>query len=520
MRRRTVIALLIGALLSALAPGLIGGSSQATQSAAPAAFGVQPIAWGRCVDADLRSAGAKCGMLVVPLDHARPSGPTIRLAVSRVRHTASPYRGVMLTNPGGPGGPGLWMATLGSRVPGSVGASYDWIGLDPRGVGESLPRLTCNPRYAGWDRPRYVPTTAAIARAWKKRAAGYADSCASSRAARLLPFMRSTDLVADFEILRQALGVEQVGFYGASYGTYLAQVYATLHPDRLSRVVMDGVIDPRFDWYESNLRQAPAFEKVVKKLFAWTARRNRTYHLGRTQAAVYRSYRRLLARVAASPGAGKVGPAEVTDAVLPAGYAVYFWPIVAQGLSRAWNQRDYDLLAAFYGGPHDDNLISVYLAVQCTDSPWPSSWTRWRRDNTALYAKAPYLTWANAWLNMSCRTWSQPAGTPVTIDGSGLTVPVLLVSETYDAATPFSGALAARREFPTSALVEGVGGTTHAAALSGVPCVDDAVRDYLADGRLPTRRSGDESDLRCRAVRFGRSATPVAWSYPRLPVMR
>ena len=517
MRRNALTMLLVGALLAALVPGLLGGSSQARQpTVAPAAFGVQAIDWGRCDDARLRDAGARCGMLVVPLDHADPTGPTIRLAVSRVRATSAPYRGVMLTNPGGPGGAGLWMATIGWDVPGNVGATYDWIGIDPRGVGESVPRLSCNRKHNGWDRPPYVPTTAAIERAWKKRSSAYAADCADAGASRLLPFMKSTDTVADFEILREALGVEEVGLYGASYGSYLAEVYATLHPDRLSRVVMDGVIDPRFDWYDANLRQGPAFEKVVKKFFAWVAKRNRTYRLGATQAAVYRTYRKLQARVTVRPGGGKIGPAEVADAVLPAGYHAGWWSSVAEGLSRAWTSRDYSWLEWLYGGPGDDNLHAVYLAVQCTDSPWPRGWQTWEQDNRALHRKAPFLAWANAWFNMPCRTWSEPAGTPVTIDGSALTIPVLLISETYDAPTPFSGALAARREFPTSALVEGVGGTTHAAALSGVRCVDNAVRAYLADGTLPARRAGDRSDLACGAVQVGRPTVGARLpSYPR-----
>ena len=78
--------------------------------------------------------------------------------------------------------------------------------------------------------------------------------------------------------------------------------------------------------------------------------------------------------------------------------------------------------------------------------------------------------------------------------------PVLMISETLDAATPYSGALEARRVFGKSALVEGVGGTTHAGSLSGVACTDDVIAAYLADGTLPARAPGDRSDKQCPAV--------------------
>ena len=87
----------------------------------------------------------------------------------------------------------------------------------------------------------------------------------------------------------------------------------------------------------------------------------------------------------------------------------------------------------------------------------------------------------------------------MTISGAAAP-PVLLISETLDAATPYSGALEARRVFGKSALIEGVGGTTHAGSLSGVACTDNAIAAYLADGTLPARVAGDRSDKRCPAV--------------------
>jgi hypothetical protein len=78
--------------------------------------------------------------------------------------------------------------------------------------------------------------------------------------------------------------------------------------------------------------------------------------------------------------------------------------------------------------------------------------------------------------------------------------PLLLLSETLDAATPFAGSLEVRKRFPRSALVEGVGGTTHAGSLFGNACVDNTIADYLATGALPRRVKADRADKRCKPI--------------------
>jgi hypothetical protein len=81
-----------------------------------------------------------------------------------------------------------------------------------------------------------------------------------------------------------------------------------------------------------------------------------------------------------------------------------------------------------------------------------------------------------------------------------VSVPILLIDETKDAATPFEGSLEVRDLFPTASLIEGVGGTTHAGSLSGVACVDNSIAHYLATGAVPERLPGRGSDKKCPPV--------------------
>ena len=90
--------------------------------------------------------------------------------------------------------------------------------------------------------------------------------------------------------IRKALGEKQINFYGFSYGTYLGQVYATLFPNQVRRMVLDGDVDPTRVWYAANLDQDVAFDKNIKIYFDWVAKYDAIYHLGTTGEAVEKRY--------------------------------------------------------------------------------------------------------------------------------------------------------------------------------------------------------------------------------------
>ncbi|GAA1590297.1 alpha/beta hydrolase [Actinoplanes couchii] len=491
---------------AAAAVALCTAGAGATRAQAETARGgPAPIAWGTCTDSTLKSHRAECGYVTVPMDWAKPGGTKIQIAVSRIRATApaAKRQGVILVNPGGPGGSGRGMATVGQSVPKKAGAAYDWIGFDPRGVGASKPKISCDSKYNTDLRPPYVPATPKIEDEWHTRTRAYAAACAKN-GGDLLRHMRTEDTVRDIDSIRQALGVEKISFYGFSYGTYLAQVYATMNPTRVHRMILDGVVNPTRVWYRANLDQDLAFEKAIRVYFKWLARHDSVYHLGRTADAVEKTYYRQLTALTAKPAGGRIGPAELTDVFLQAGYYIFGWDEIARAFSALVNKKDPAPVRRLWDenratGDGTDNNYAVYLAVECTDAAWPAEWKTWSEENWRIHKKAPFETWGNAWYNAPCRHWPAPAGTPVRVDGAKAP-PILLISETLDAATPFAGALEVRRRFPRSALLEGVGGTTHAGSLYGNACVDNTIADYLTAGVLPGRAKGDRSDKQCKPI--------------------
>ena len=524
MRKVTAVmaAAVMAAGLGFTAPAVASAATAQARTAASPGLGdgTKSIAWGTCAEKALAQAGAKCGYLSVPLNYSDPSGTKIKIAVSRILHTSSAknYRGIILTNPGGPGGSGLdlnmfLIAQLKTDNLSAAAADYDWIGFDPRGVGSSLPALSCEPNYFSGDRESYDPTTQSILNYWLDRTAAYDHACKAKSTAQsaLLDNMTTIDSARDMNSIRQALAGPRgkMSYYGFSYGTYLGQVYATLYPHTLNQLILDSNVDPRAVWYKANLHQDIAFNRNINIWFGWLAKYNSHYHLGATEAAVSKRWYAEQAILAKHPISGVVGPDEWTDIFLEAGYYQQTWLQLGSAFANWANTHNAaaaKVLVTLYqqtDTPGSDNEFAVYNAVQCSDVQWPTSWAVWAADNTAVDRIAPFETWANAWFNAPCLYWPAPAQRPVQVgsDGSGHAIrSALLIDETLDAATPFPGSLEVRKLFPHSVLLAEPGGTTHADSLSGNLCVDGAIASYLETGKLPPRKPDAEWDITCHPL--------------------
>jgi pimeloyl-ACP methyl ester carboxylesterase len=467
-------------------------TSPPTAAAAPVAP-VSPVTWKKCGTQEHPTL--QCGTVRVPLDHTRPSGKQITLALTRVPHTARTFQGPLLVNPGGPGGSGRMLAGfVVSSLPESVAAQYDVIGFDPRGVGKSEPALDCVPDHFAPVRPASVPATAAVEQANLARARSFATAC-GRKYADLLPHLTTVDTARDLDVVRRALGAPRISYFGYSYGTYLGAVYATLFPDRVHRMVLDSVVDPTGVWYRDNLRQDYSFDDRHRAFMAWIAKHDAAYRLGTDPARVEAKWFAMRAALARKPAGGKVGAAELEDTFIPAGYYDGYWPRLAEAFAAYANDGQtaplveaFDDLAA--ADSSTGNGYSVYTSVQCGDAAWPRDWRRWRRDTWAVYRKAPFMAWNNTWYNAPCAFWpSSLKHRPLNVANASLP-PVLLFQATGDAATPYEGAVTLHRLLAHSSLVVEQGGGNHGVTLSGNSCLDKHLSAYLADGTVPRGHAG------------------------------
>ncbi|KAJ7806551.1 TAP-like protein-domain-containing protein [Mycena olivaceomarginata] len=195
----------------------------------------------------------QCARLKVPLDYAHPDGTSAAIAMIRlhsaVPHDSPSYRGPILINPGGPGGSGVDLAIgRGALISTVVGPEFDIIGFDPRGIGRSTPRVSffaSRPERAIWSgdfkRTSMNSSVDALPHAYAR---GIVEGqLAGERDDGSLRFIHTDHTARDMLRIVQAHGHEKIQYWGFSYGSVLGATFASMFPDNVGRLVIDGVAD-------------------------------------------------------------------------------------------------------------------------------------------------------------------------------------------------------------------------------------------------------------------------------------
>ncbi|MET8683009.1 alpha/beta hydrolase [Streptomyces sp. NPDC004732] len=459
----------------------------------------QRLDWGPCKAPALGKTGTQCAKVTVPLDYAAPDGPTLSLTVSRLKATGTDRerRGILQTNPGGPGGHGLGMpAQLRAKMTPRVAAAYDVIGMDTRGLGESSP-LDCGLdslswfRGAGFDRASFDRVAKKSADEARKCDAKYGDK---------LAHYSTRNIARDVDVVRGALGERRTSWFGQSYGTYLGAVYAQMFPRKVDRLVLDSAMNPRDYGLPMFQAMGPANEKALDDLARWAAPRDGEYRLGKTPAAVRATVEALVRRSADRPI--EIGGDRLDHESLP--FVLYFLGTddfdnaeyartlrllvdAAAGRPVEPSQRLKGLLdAMFRTGPQETGTGRDYaatLAILCADTTAPGNAEWYRKAIEEARPKQPVFgPFHNA--PMPCGWWKQKPREPrVEIDNA---LPALQIQATGDTRTTYEQGLGMHRAMRGSKLVT-VPVRTHAVFV-GYPnaCADKAVNDYLLTGELPT----------------------------------
>jgi len=456
--------------------------------------------------------GYECTQVRVPLDHDRPDGATISLALVRIPASdQANHKGSLFLNPGGPGGSGIDFAlNFGPFAPfiwGPVANQYDIVGFDPRGIARSTP-LRC---FGTVDRavqvfpPVPFPSVEEEIPLFETGFSLLNDHCVR-RGGMIVEHMSTANVAHDLDLLREAVGDEHTNYAGLSYGSYLGQTYANLYPDRVGAFVIDGVLDP-VAW--ANLDADVPFSTALRSDVG--AQATLDEFLAQCDAAG-------AGNCAFAPDAAtrfealaetlKTGPIDVVDPFTGETITYFYSFLIGDTLGALYNPGAFADLAQYLAyiesqaspavlglarqemleaaglakerQPYD-NFVEGFPAVACEDTSNPTTgmqaWYDAGVQSAELYGYFGEIwTWASA----PCAVWSSVDDDVYTGPyATGTVNPVLVIGNLYDPATRYEGAQTANGLLSDSVLIT-VDEPGHTSlGISG--CAGFLTGQYLAD---------------------------------------
>lgn len=458
----------------------------------------------------------ECITLAVPRDHNASDGPTWEITFG-IQRAAVESRGTFVTITGGPGTSGLAVAdAYTDYMAASITDHYDIVFIDQRGIGLSRP-IRCDEAATAYYLNDADPDDPAQRDAVGEAARSFAEGCVAESGVTVedLPYYATTQAVEDLEAIRQYLEVDQIVLYGESYGTQYAQTYAAAHPDRVSMLVLDGVVDLTvdvLDYYAEGARaHDDALESVLDACSAeevcaqdangdalaaydalaaslaeapieydfpmadGTAER-RTFGAGDLDLAVSGTIgslgdRQLLQRAVAAAADGNVVPlARLAYAAVyidPETQELFPDPGWSDAMYYAVECQDYSFLPD--AGTVDERL-DAWLARGAADG------VDGERLGSVFYGDLPCLYWP-----------AQPGEVARPAPITDAPFPTLVLTADTDAATPIANAMRVFSRMEDSSLVLLEGGP-HVIFDWGYPCVDELVSEAIASGDPPTVR--------------------------------
>src|SRR5690625_5013416 len=510
--------LLLGATTPAAAqPGGAQPAERSDETGTPAGTAqvdapVPEVDWAACGEG---LEQFDCTSVEVPSDYDEPDGRTTTIAMTRLPATDPEQKiGSLFLNFGGPGGPGVESVHMlgDSLFTDEVRAQFDIIGFDPRGVGTSDP-VTCFPdqetENAFLSRMESFPVGHREEVRFMAQTATLGAACTTVSGDRIAT-SSTANVARDMDLLRQAVGDEQLNYVGYSYGTILGATYGELFPDRIRTMVLDGTVDPDAWVGEGD-------ERSLGRRMGQAVATDETYHeflrlcgeagpqdcalagLGDPEQVVEDLFDQLKENPAEVPmpdgSTTEIGYDDAVYLVFQSMYSPTQWSDLAATLAalvepeqqnRAFSTQSTgaDSIRDFLrkiGFLQDYASVGGALASMCMDTHNPGTLADYPAQAAAAEEEAPHFGPARAWVGSQCETvgvsdsdaytgpWEQSSDAPV-----------LVIGTRYDPATPYEFTEPYAEKWPNASMltVEGYGHTT---MMTPSSCANAAIEDYLID---------------------------------------
>ncbi|KAJ6557737.1 TAP-like protein-domain-containing protein [Mycena capillaripes] len=499
-----------------------------------------------------------CGYLEVPTDYDNPSAGTSKLALTNYPATCtqSERLGIIITNYGGPGGPGRQISFgQAARIQNLTGNRHDIISFDQRGLGRSIPKVNCFGSYLKYQmfktntvfettfsvpKDPFSEGGRAVLVEQQKEALALEETqgalCAETMGSEALGYMSTTTTIEDMEEISRVLEGEDalINFYGGSYGTIVGAYLGNMLPHKAGKILIDGVV-PGDMWSNENydsqglLRLLLTDSENTYQFFL-----SECFKAGRDYCALSdpedKSPRDIEKRIDDFIDMLQLQPLRVTNYTRP-GYLTSggvrmtlfstlqmpeIWTSYAKMLASAINDSDgAPLMRMIYSAyrdpspaPDHDGYVEtgqgelLRLAISCGDAR-PYDDQKWPTaedivDDILVTLKSYPRFGATVHImeqHGGCHFWPGTGVGPTRFRGpfnKTLVTPTLIVANTHDPITPYAAAKIVKDTMGGSARLVLQGSVGHSYLAPATDCASKIISSYFADGIIP-----DEPEIHC-----------------------
>jgi pimeloyl-ACP methyl ester carboxylesterase len=373
-------------------------------------------------------------------------------------------------------------AQLATHLPPDFLQRFFLVGMDRRGSGGSEP-VRCVPDEIRTEMVSIDPAAPNVEDLLDSvREAG--QQCVVTLENRLYA-MDTSRTTADLDRLREALGVPHLNAIGIGEGSRVLGSYGDRFPNRVGRMVFDGLPDPSDDTLVSMEGRAIGAEATFAEFAKDCVARKcglgadpKQAYLGmldqlRTTPLTTTEGDRLTAGVAAR--AVLIGLTDRSN-----------WVTLADNIADARTGKP-DALFAWVKPVIQDTRdqpgnLDIALITACNDTKTRLALERLNSTAKDWRTKYPLFGGIMAENLVLCSAWSVAAQPPLALNGQGLP-PLVVVSTSADPVTPEAGTNRAAQQLPSAVLISWQG-AGHG-ALQNSTCAFSAAQGFLTDGKVP-----------------------------------
>ncbi|KAH8809618.1 TAP-like protein-domain-containing protein [Flagelloscypha sp. PMI_526] len=460
-----------------------------------------------------------CARLEVPLNYSDPEGAKAIIALIRLASPLEPsspdYAGPILYNPGGPGGSGVdFLRGFGPQMRVIVGPTFDLVSFDPRGVAATQPRanfFTTEVERQLWmtGTKNAIPESQ-IPGSWAHYQLLSPLIEEQNRAGNdYLKHINTENTARDMLYITEKYGYEKLKYMGYSYGTILGSTFASLFPDKIERMIIDGVMDADTYYDATWNKNLLDIEATMQSFFdgCYAAEPTGCPFWMPSPTLIKEELDRLYSSVREAPipvrlSSGSYGVVDYELLRVVVFRALYkpwgTFPKLAQALQDLKNGDGTTIFAmSDYAQTQvtcscDANqytftsVLDASNAIACNDAfnvaPNLDAFLTFSKKFRELYP------WADTWDRhfMQCAAYPGYEKTHFQrpVGATNTSFPILFISNTADPVTPLLSAKKIQKRFGSSALLT-QNSPGHCSLSAPSICTAKIVREYMTEGKLP-----------------------------------